>query len=97
MTAALADLEPQVRARAARLELPASWPVVVYAPTDAYHLVLNLLGNALKFGGRGGGGGGVPPVPTLPAGGSTVQPGVERNPDNRGACGPPHHRGGRLG
>lgn len=50
----LSDLEPRIRERGVALELPADWPQVMYPPTEAYQILLNLVGNAVKFAGRPG-------------------------------------------
>ncbi|HWG84159.1 MAG TPA: ATP-binding protein, partial [Deinococcales bacterium] len=48
----LADLDAPARERGASVEGPRDWPAVHYPPTEAYQLLLNLLGNALKFASR---------------------------------------------
>ena len=54
VTRAAGELEGRLKAGRVTLSLPDEWPDVRYAGTDLYQLVANLLGNAVKFGGRDG-------------------------------------------
>jgi PAS domain S-box-containing protein len=49
-----AELDARLLARQARLSLPKVWPTVLYGRTDAYQVLANLIGNAVKFAGREG-------------------------------------------
>ncbi|HWG86112.1 MAG TPA: HAMP domain-containing sensor histidine kinase [Deinococcales bacterium] len=46
------ELEGSLRDRAARLEAPNEWPRVTCSASESYQVLANLIGNALKFGGR---------------------------------------------
>jgi signal transduction histidine kinase len=52
MVSVLSDLEPQINTSQMRVVLPREWPRIVYTKSQAYQLLLNLVGNALKYGGR---------------------------------------------
>ena len=49
LTGILADLSARVNARALEVVLAPDWPGVLAAPGDAYHLLCNLIGNAVKY------------------------------------------------
>jgi signal transduction histidine kinase len=50
----LSDLESQMIAARMKVDMPKSWPLVTYTRSQAYQLLLNLIGNALKYAGRPG-------------------------------------------
>ncbi len=50
----LSDLEPQMTAARMKVDMPKTWPSVTYTKSQAYQLLLNLIGNALKYAGRPG-------------------------------------------
>ena len=50
----LNELEPRLKARRVKLQLPESWPDVSYPRPAAYQVLANILGNAAKFAGRKG-------------------------------------------
>jgi signal transduction histidine kinase len=50
----LTDLDARVRARGVRVAAEGAWPSVLYPPSEAYQVLLNLVGNAVKFAGRDG-------------------------------------------
>ncbi len=50
----LGDLEPQMQAVRMKVDMPKTWPRVTYTRSQAYQLVLNLISNAMKYGGRPG-------------------------------------------
>ncbi len=49
---AIEDLEPEMRTRGVEITLPESWPSVRCAHLELYRVMLNLLGNAVRFAGR---------------------------------------------
>jgi PAS domain S-box-containing protein len=53
-TAVLTEMESRIQATAARVELSGDWPLVRVARTDAYQVLANLLGNAIKFASAAG-------------------------------------------
>lgn len=50
----LSDLEPQMTAARMKVDMPKTWPQITYTRSQAYQLLLNLIGNALKYAGRPG-------------------------------------------
>lgn len=50
----LAELEQRIQPLGAELSLPSVWPTVLYGRSDAYQVLANLIGNAVKFAGREG-------------------------------------------
>ena len=49
---AIEDLEPEIQTRGVKIMLPESWPSVRCAHSELYQVMLNLLGNAVRFSGR---------------------------------------------
>jgi PAS domain S-box-containing protein len=45
----IGELEPTIQARNVLVRRPESWPQVTYPQTELYQIVLNLLGNAVRF------------------------------------------------
>jgi signal transduction histidine kinase len=54
VVAVLADLQGRLAVRGATVATPQAWPVVNYGPTDAYRLMVNAVGNAIRYAGRSG-------------------------------------------
>ncbi len=50
----LSDLESQMIAARMKVDMPKTWPMVTYTKSQAYQLLLNLIGNALKYAGQPG-------------------------------------------
>jgi signal transduction histidine kinase len=48
----LGELESTIQARGVWVQRPKSWPNVMYPQTELYQVVLNLLGNAVRFAGQ---------------------------------------------
>jgi signal transduction histidine kinase len=48
----IGELEPTIQARRVLVQRPESWPQVTYPQTELYQIVLNLLGNAVRFAGQ---------------------------------------------
>jgi PAS domain S-box-containing protein len=48
----IGELEPTIQARGVLVQRPKSWPEVTYPQTELYQIVLNLLGNAVRFAGQ---------------------------------------------
>jgi PAS domain S-box-containing protein len=48
----LGELESTIQARRVLVQRPESWPQVMYPQTELYQVVLNLLGNAVRFAGQ---------------------------------------------
>lgn len=46
------ELEPTIQARGVLVHRPESWPEVMYPQTELYQIILNLLGNAVRFSGQ---------------------------------------------
>lgn len=51
---ALADLAGRLEPRGVAVVSPAAWPRVLCAPSEAYQLLANLVGNAIRWAGRPG-------------------------------------------
>ncbi len=50
----LSDLESQMITARMKVDMPKTWPLVTYTKSQAYQLLLNLIGNALKYAGQPG-------------------------------------------
>jgi signal transduction histidine kinase len=48
----IGELEPTIQARDVLVHRAESWPEVTYPETELYQIVLNLLGNAVRFAGQ---------------------------------------------
>jgi PAS domain S-box-containing protein len=48
----VSEFEPTIQTRGVLILRPESWPTVTYPQTELYQIVLNLLGNALRFAGH---------------------------------------------